>query len=336
MLRRNSAECFILKAERYRMKKKRLNRRFIRLEIDNPNWESERFLHKESLDLTGFTLIELLVVISVVSVLAGIMLPVMNKARHHARKLLGASNQRQIVSAVTMFVGDNDQRYPESVATLGDNLLLWNWGEPTMLTGYNARSPRLHRSMSAYLRNYIEDAATMYCPNAPRKYSYLQEAWDAGDEWDNPKTPPLKDAVKGTYCFYWNYTGYLEERDYPFKGPSNSAGGAWQSKLLVSDYFGYDHHRNPNSYGSCERFPGASITEGTLLSSAYWSDKGCNVPGIPDIKLQAGYTDGHVENFSSSDTVAMRVIKVPETSEPYPAGDGIGPGIFYLPRKALH
>jgi prepilin-type N-terminal cleavage/methylation domain-containing protein len=309
MLRRNGAESVILKKQEDRMKRKACN--------------------------NGFTLIELLVVIFALSMLTGVLLPALSKARHHARKFLGASNQRQIVSAVILFTADNNQRYPESVATLGDDLLQWNWGEPTILTGYNARSSRLYRSMSAYLRNYIEDAATIYCPNAPRKYKYLQEAWKAGENWDNPQTPPEKDAVKGTYCFYWNYIGYLQERDYPFKGPRNSAGGPWQSKLLVSDYFGYDHFRNPNSYGSCEKFPGASITEGTLLSSAFWSDKGSTVPGAPDIKLNAGYTDGHVESYSSSDTVIMRVIKEPKTGEPYPYGDGVGPGFFFLPRKAL-
>lgn len=293
-----------------------------------------RHLVKRKMRNRGFTLIELLVVISVISVMAGILLPALSKARDQARKLLGANNQHQIVNAVSFFAADNDQKYPESVATIGAEW--WNWQEPMMLTGYRARSPRMHRSMSAYLRGYIEDASTMYCPNAPERYKYLQEAWNAGDDWDNPQTTPVKDPVSGTYCFYWNYTGYLEGRDYLFKGPRNSAGGSWQSKLLVSDYFGYDHQRNPNSYGSCERFPRASITEGTLLSSAYWSDKSCDVRGAPKIELQAGYTDGHVENFSASDTVTMRVIKVPETGEPYPVGDGVGPGIFYLPRQALH
>jgi prepilin-type N-terminal cleavage/methylation domain-containing protein len=283
----------------------------------------------------GFTLVELLVVIFVLSLLTGVLLPALGKAREQARKILGAGNQRQIVSAAILFSQENNQRYPESVATLGNDLLGWNWGEPTILTCYNARSPRMYRSISAYLRNYIEDASTMYCPNAPLKYKYLHQAWDAGEDWDNPQTPLEKDAFKGTYCFYWNYTGYLQERDYPFKGPRNSAGGAWQSKLLVSDYFGYDHFRNPNSYGSCEKFPQASITEGSLLSSAFWSDKGSTVPGPPDIKLNAGYTDGHVESYSSTDTVIMRVIRVPQINEPYPYGDGIGPGFFYLPRKAL-
>ena len=63
-----------------------------------------------------------------------------------------------------------------------------------MLTGYRARSPRMHRSMSAYLRGYIEDADTMYCPGAPKKYRYLQDSWDAGDGAHEHPTQALLDA----------------------------------------------------------------------------------------------------------------------------------------------
>ena len=282
----------------------------------------------------GFTLLELLVVISVVSVLTGILLPALGKARQQARILLGTRNQREIILGVNLFASDNDDQYPESVATIGDVSLSWNWQEPMMLTGFRARSPRLHRSMSVYLRAYIKEAATMYCPSAPRKYKHLQDVWDAGDEWDNPETPPVLDPMSGTYCFYWNYTGYLQEREYLFRGPQSTAGGPIWSKLLVSDYFGYDHHRNRDAYGSCEKFAAASIAEGSLLSSAYWSDRGRAGAGAPEIKLHAGYTDGHVESFSASDTLTMKVIRYPETGEPYL--DGIGPGDFYLPRNALH
>jgi len=283
----------------------------------------------------AFSLIELLVVIAVISALMGILLPSLSKVRDQARMIISTNNQRQIVTAVTLFASDNDERYPESVATLGDYSLFWNWHEPMMLTGRLARSPRMYRSMSAYLRKYIKDADTMYCPNAPRKYKYLQESWDAGETWDNPETDPNEDSVSGTYCFYWSYTGYLEERDCLFHGPRNSSGGRGQSRLLVSDYFGYDHHRSRGCYGSCERFAAASITEGTLLSSAYWSrHEGRAGAAVPEIKLQAGYVDGHVEKYSSSDTLTMKAILKPETGEPYP--DGIGPGNFYLPRNALH
>jgi prepilin-type N-terminal cleavage/methylation domain-containing protein len=296
--------------------------------------QAERRLEKLKL-YKAFSLIELLVVMAVISALMGILLPTLGKVRHQARMVVGTNNQRQIVTAVSLFAADNDEQYPESVATIGDYKVYWNWQEPMMLTSYRARSPGMHRSISAYLHRYIEDADTMFCPNAPQKYKKLQNAWDAGDYWDNPETDPVGDPVSGTYCFYWNYTGYLENRDYLFKGArDSSAGGRGQSKLLVSDYFGYDHYRSPNCYGSCEKLAAASITEGTPLSSAYWSRRKSIQSSMPEIELQAGYTDGHVEKYSSTDTLTMRVIWKPETGEPYP--NGIGPGNFYLPRNALH
>ena len=55
---------------------------------------------------------------------------------------------------------------------------------------------------------------------------------------------------------------------------------------------------------------------------------------MPEINLQGGYTDGHVERFSSRDSFPLRVIIDPGESEPYP--DDIAPGIFYLPKNALY
>jgi prepilin-type N-terminal cleavage/methylation domain-containing protein len=283
----------------------------------------------------AFTLLELLIVIAIISALTAILIPVVGNVRRQARAVVGMGNLRQIAAAANCFALDNDNRYPPSVATVGfgDN---WNWQEPTMLTSYQKRSPRVHRSMSAYMRHYISDASTMFCPSAPREYRYLQEAWEAGDAWVHPETEPLPDPMFGVYCFYWNYTGLLGRGRGLFRGPMRPAGGYGQSKLLVSDYFGYDHWRSRYAYGSCEKLNGADITEGTPLSSDYWSRWAADGEAGRDylgIELHAAYTDGHVGSYSASETFPMKVIQKRETNEPYEAG--VGPGDFYLPRESL-
>ena len=124
---------------------------------------------RKGCQIRGFTLVELLVVISILSVLMGILIPVLAKARRQARMVLCIVNQRHIVNALSLYATDNDARYPESVATItfGNN---WHWQEPTMMTACRPRPSYTHRSISAYLHSYIEDASIMFCPSAPVKY----------------------------------------------------------------------------------------------------------------------------------------------------------------------
>jgi hypothetical protein len=268
------------------------------------------------------------VVLAIISVLMGIFVPALEKARRRARTMLGASNQNQIVRALNLYAIDNDNRYPPSVAKIGPGPD-WSWKEPFVLTALESDAPKPHRAVSGYLREYIQDASTMFCPSAPKEVKYLQEAWDAGDRWNNPDT-----RLYGVYCFYSNYTGLLENG--LFRGPRKLLGGRRQSELLVSCYFGYDHWRTEGSYGSCEKFPGAGVTPEVDASSAYWFRARTDTFDLDTIKikLQAGYVDGHVETFTASDVVTMKVIKFRSTNPPTPYT--YGPGDFYLPIDALY
>lgn len=88
----------------------------------------------------GFTLIELLVVIAIIGILAGILLPVLSRARESARSTQCASNVKQIGMGLIMYANENSEAFPSSTA---DAML----------------------SLSLLFPNYISDQRVFNCPS---------------------------------------------------------------------------------------------------------------------------------------------------------------------------
>jgi len=89
----------------------RTRKGFTPLEISIPAQENRRFL-------TGFTLIELLVVIAIIALLMAILMPALQRVKEQAREMACRANLRQYGIAQSMYLDDNDGRYPSAWTSL--------------------------------------------------------------------------------------------------------------------------------------------------------------------------------------------------------------------------
>jgi prepilin-type N-terminal cleavage/methylation domain-containing protein/prepilin-type processing-associated H-X9-DG protein len=122
----------------------------------------------------GFTLIELLVVIAIIAILAAILFPVFARARDQARTSACLSNEKQIGTALNMYVQDNDEMFPYQPNQL-QNFYAEGPGHPL----YNATAWRTNWIWALY--PYTKNWKIFWCP------SYKQIGMNSGTTIREPR-----------------------------------------------------------------------------------------------------------------------------------------------------
>ncbi len=123
----------------------------------------------------GFTLIELLVVIAIIGILAGILLPVLSRARESARKTQCMSNVKQIGMGLIMYANENSESFPSDSA-------------------YSGSSPAM-RGLNLLYDTYVSDSRVFNCTSDATVTTALNSGMSAS-------TSGGTEAFTSTQCSY--------------------------------------------------------------------------------------------------------------------------------------
>ncbi len=134
----------------------------------------------------GFTLIELLVVIAIIGILAGILLPVLSRARESARKTQCMSNVKQIGMGLIMYANENSESFPSDSA-------------------YSGSSPAM-RGLNLLYDTYVSDSRVFNCTSDATVTTALNSGMSAS-------TSGGTEAFTSTQCSYGYDRAHTQAND---------------------------------------------------------------------------------------------------------------------------
>jgi prepilin-type processing-associated H-X9-DG protein/prepilin-type N-terminal cleavage/methylation domain-containing protein len=146
---------------------------------------------EKSLKRVSFTLIELLIVIAIIAILAGMLLPALQKARAKARDTSCLNNLKQLATPINNYVDDN-------------NGIMWPYVGP--------RNWRWNQALEKYFQTIAPKWKYAYLSgNAVDKAVWGQDEWDVKN-WGSlhcPATPPPEKMESNMYTQNYGINQYL-------------------------------------------------------------------------------------------------------------------------------
>ncbi len=183
----------------------------------------------------AFTLIELMVVISIISVLSAILLPALSGAKDKARNITCVNNLRQIMTAATLYSGDNDDVLLPAEYDAGNGAPYQEGWATILVNGDYITAPR-----SKYYYSIEGGGSVLQCPSG--LYEVYQNNPTSRDDIEGMKARPYASESTGTKFYVHTWYGINAAlgngKSYPFTrsplDPEPRGEGGTSSRTLTS------------------------------------------------------------------------------------------------------
>jgi prepilin-type processing-associated H-X9-DG protein len=212
-----------------------------------------------------------------------------------------ASQQRQIIQAVTLYAADYGGLLPPCIAHCVPNNF-WSVSEMLNYAAQNQTCQNDGGAVWRFLGGYLPNIRIFICPMLNDLPSNFASDYQAANT----------QYLHGSYFLLWNYRGCLASFDPPTRLTDRG------NQLLLSDVLYYynnwawgtrwvSSHRQASGWFYWKRD-----------ERVFWA-KDTPVASVPKgIRMNAGYMDGHVESWRSDDAKLVTFSYVPQMNIYFP------------------